>query len=229
MSFKSKAALNRAEWQVQDALSALANTDANTVETNLSKPSTMILGSEFSDGALPAMASSVLLLASAPLGISVLMAATPAEAYLVCLAAVLTGPVAVTKTLFSTRKTARALKAEFGQEVNRETVQEVRRIQKSLVPGQSVSLPAKTLLGETYIETLSEKHGMELHLVIADSGFRLSWNRIINPVDLWDSLIRDLVEIHSLKYAPLPGKSHGLDDLGQLMDYLDRQKNIPVS
>lgn len=222
-------ALNRTQWKVQSGVSALANTKADTVETELSKPSAVLLSTEITDSSMPWRISGFLLFASAPLGLITALGQTPVDLYIAVLVAIVAGPFAGLKAFLSFRNVSRTLNTEFGGKVSKEVVQKVRRVQKSLSAGQSETIPVNELVEHTFIEALSRNHDMELSLVIREHDLKLAWTRIIDPNALWEDLLKDVVDFYSLKKEHVDRSNSMSINTENLMKDFKRQKRISLA
>lgn len=185
--------LHRTQDKVQAGKTALANTEDNSTETEMSSP---VLFKNVDPE----------LLVHITAGSSVLSMATSALAYGNDIGVIITAglvgvaiPGAINLTSKYIMPRRRSLNKEFDGKADAEAVRNVRRIQKGLSKGQSATVPLKGLIDDTLMEGIAKRHDMELSLAVYPKKLKLKWTRIVEPGEQWDKTLSDIEAVYLLQ------------------------------
>lgn len=107
-----------------------------------------------------------------------------------------------------------AFKYNLGYKLSREKTKELRRIQKSLKPGETRIVPAAEVFETADIIDFTAAKGLELDILVSKERVALQWGKPLSSGDLWDETVDDMVDMFALEvngpergnFPPMPGR-----------------------
>lgn len=122
-----------------------------------------------------------------------------AEALGIIMAALTISGVFATAFFQKERIIKNAFKYSLGQNLRREKVKELRRIQKSLEPGKTKLVPASEVFEQKDIIDFAAAKGLDLDILVSEQRVALQWGKQPASGTLWDETVDDMVSIYALE------------------------------